>query len=176
MKHGSICCLCANSIIKRKKATTFFKTSFKSNLLLEVKWPIKAAANKPMFSSNAKGNSIRTSIFPSAWHALSMLASFTQLDMYQGGFCLAARGHAYSYYTAASGFLAEACKYQKGIICCECRHTPGSTCQSATLANGPCPRLTSDPYNLRRGPVEWLPSQRIHLKGLRDSNSQHVTV
>lgn len=34
-------------------------------------------------------------------------------------------GHAYPYYTVASCFPAEACKYQKGIICCGCRHTPG---------------------------------------------------
>ena len=37
----------------------------------------------------------------------------------------ASEGHEYPYYTAQSSFLAEACKYQKGIICCECRHTPG---------------------------------------------------
>lgn len=34
---------------------------FKSNLLQEVKQAIKAAANKPVLSSNVKGNSIRRS-------------------------------------------------------------------------------------------------------------------
>lgn len=40
-------------------------------------------------------------------------------------FVWAGAGHAYPYYRVTSGFLAEACKYQKGIICCECTHTPG---------------------------------------------------
>lgn len=115
--------------------------SFKFKLLLEVKQGIKAAANKPVFSFDAEGNSIRRRCLSSARHTSPAPTSFPRRHMYQCGFCLASeQGRAYPYYTAVSGFLAEACKYQKGIICCECRNTPGRhththTHRSATLEN-----------------------------------------
>lgn len=63
--------------------------SFKLNPLPEVKQGIKAAANKPVFPSDSKGSSITRSRLSSAPHTLPTLTSFPQLDMYQGGFCLA---------------------------------------------------------------------------------------
>lgn len=82
-------------------------------------------------------------------------------------------GHAYPYYTAASGFLAEACKYQKGIICCECRHTPGRHTPVSDFGEQDISPHHLGSYNLRRGPVKWLPCHRIHLKGLWD-NIRHI--
>lgn len=65
---------------------------FKLNLLLEVNGGIKTAANKLVFSPDAKGNSIRRSCPSSARDESPTLTSCAQLDVYQGGFCLAESG------------------------------------------------------------------------------------
>lgn len=62
-------------------------------------------------------------------------------------------GHVYPYYAAASGFLAEACKYQKGTICCECRHIPDACMPVSNFKKQDGAPHHLGCYNLRRGPV-----------------------
>lgn len=95
------------------------------NLLLEVKHGIKAAANKPVFSSGTKGTPSGGAVFlQCGTHYLHRPPSLGWTCI-KVAFVWQRAGHAYPYYTVTSGFPAEACKYQKGIICCRCRHTPG---------------------------------------------------
>lgn len=140
--------------------------SFKFNPLLEVRRGIKAPANKPLFSSDAKGSFIMRSCLSSAAHIT--YADFLPSTRHVSRWLLSGseRGHAYPYYRAVSGFLAEACKYQKGIICCECRHTPGRHTPVSDFREQDVSSHHLGSCNLRRGPVKWLPWHRIHLKGL----------
>ena len=113
-------------LLREKKGTTFLNELQIQPITGGQAGRQSSCKQAPVFSSNAKGSSIRGSRLSSERHALPTMTSFPLPDMYQGGFCLAASEATRILITRApSGFLAGACKYQKGIICCECRHTPG---------------------------------------------------
>lgn len=125
VKLTGMCCLYAKSMIKWKKkrnnifkwasnSTHYWRSSRASKQLQTSQCFLLAQSTAPpggAVSPRRGAHYLRSLPLPRL-HVSRWLLSCSE------------RGHAYPYYTAASGLLAEACKYQKGIICCGCWHTP----------------------------------------------------